>query len=141
MNKKEHYRKETLKKKKQAMWQKGLTLKDILRELDNKENDKLNIASIDITDIFGIAGIYFLFKNKELKYIGESACIITRISRHVSSKNFDSFKIHCRESDEKKRKKIEKRLINKHRPVLNITHNNNMSFKTLDSKNKRVLRG
>lgn len=55
----------------------------------------------DITfDFKNRTGIYFLFKDGELIYIGKSVNVFSRISDHYNHKNFDSFKVlPCKEEE------------------------------------------
>lgn len=90
------------------------------------ENQKKRYASgaIPTEKYFGISGVYILFRDCEIVYIGESACIFTRISEHIRTgeKLFDSFKYIPIEGA-KKRKRKERQMIKQHRPLLNVVHN------------------
>lgn len=62
-----------------------------------------------------MSGIYFLFKNNRMVYIGQSINVQKRISSHT--KDFDAFRvIPCAVPD---LLKYEKRLINYFKPELN----------------------
>src|SRR5574337_951975 len=69
--------------------------------------------------VINACGIYFLFKNGGLVYIGQSVNICARIGQHLDSKDFDSFSFinvpreHLNE--------VELHYIRKHRPPLNQT--------------------
>jgi len=66
------------------------------------------------------AGIYFLVKNNEVVYIGQSRSIEVRVSAHIGSKDFDKayfFECPIEELDE-----IEMELIRAVKPVLNTTY-------------------
>ncbi len=79
----------------------------------------------NVIDVFGISGVYFLYKDEKCIYVGESKCIMSRISSHFKSgKDFDKFAYDIVKG-KSKRKRMEKRLIKKHRPLWNITHNRN----------------
>lgn len=82
--------------------------------------------NVPLTDLYETAkpvinacGIYFLFKNGGLVYVGQSINIISRIGQHLDSKDFDSFSFinvprqHLNE--------VELHYIRKHRPPLNLT--------------------
>lgn len=99
--------------------------KEILRKIRVKEQNRLAKDKISIDTYFGIPGVYFLFKDEELVYIGESQCIFTRISQHIKEdkKQFDSFRYTKMGTGEEHRKKVERNLIKKYRPKLNFQHN------------------
>lgn len=103
--------------------QAGRTREDILMEIDNNAKLRLKRGSIAVRDVYGISGVYFLFRGVECVYIGESACVFTRIAEHLrSNKDFDSFRFE-RVDGERNRKEYEKKLIKKHHPLLNFQHN------------------
>ena len=64
---------------------------------------------------------------QHLVYIGESDCITTRISQHLVTKDFDSYKIAVVCEDIKTRKRKERSMIKKYRPILNMIYNKNMN--------------
>lgn len=105
--------------------QKGKSNKEILAEIDLKNNLKLNKNTIQLNEFFGISGIYFLFKENKLVYIGESSCVFTRISQHFKNtkKEFDSFKYEIFQGTIKQRKLKERKLIIRYNPILNFIHN------------------
>ena len=76
-----------------------------------------------------ISGVYFLFREKRLVYIGESECVLSRLSQHFKEKikEFDAYKVFKLIPNMEERKREEARLIKKFRPVLNFTHNRNMN--------------
>jgi len=125
------------RKKKLKQPRKGKSNKEILEEHKEIEKMKLFYEAIPLEKQGFRPGVYFLFKGMDLVYIGESNCIMPRICQHYGQKNFDSFRIYAVMPDEKARKKLERKLIRKHRPALNLVHNDNMKFK----KNKQQLRG
>ena len=68
-----------------------------------------------------IIGVYFLFKKDKLIYIGESISIFRRIYSHIKNKDFDSYSfIKC--DSKVDIVELEKKLIIKYRPILNIKH-------------------
>ena len=73
-------------------------------------------------------GVYFLFKNDNLIYIGKSINIYRRLNDHIKDKYFDSYSfIKCNSDYEAT--DLEKRMIIELRPELNIRH------KTIDIDN------
>lgn len=106
------------------------TNKEILSELDYKEAIELSEGSIKLGEVFGLCGVYMLFLDSKLVYIGESNCITTRISQHFKDeiKEFDSYKIYSLIEDTSIRKREEKRLIKKYNPILNFTHNRSLKL-------------
>jgi hypothetical protein len=92
---------------------------EALKPMKGRRNNK-------VSSFFGHAGVYYLFDGKKLVYIGESNCILYRISQHMSNKKFDSFQIRL-EKDERKRKQLECREIKRYAPLYNITHNPNIT--------------
>lgn len=86
-----------------------------------KNSNKINLQA------FNSACIYMLYDDKELVYIGETICFITRLSQHIKegNKKFDSFKIRYYLENDKYRKNEEKRMIKKFKPKYNIIHNPN----------------
>jgi len=84
------------------------------------------ILKISDTDVFGInrsdkidvkIGVYFLFKNNELVYIGKSTDIIGRLKHHLRTKDFDEYSFIELESD--LLDAYERILINIYKPILN----------------------
>lgn len=101
--------------------------KDLLEKvrIENEEknlNKKAGFTFNDVGSFFNISGVYFLFKEKKLVYIGESACVLSRISQHIDAKLFDSFKVVSVEG-EQQRKEYERRMIKQFAPIYNYTHN------------------
>lgn len=79
----------------------------------------MNPFSLDRFSISGKIGIYFLFNNNELVYIGQSTDIARRIQSHRNDKKFTDYSfIECNESELNSR---EKSLIQKYSPKLNIS--------------------
>lgn len=101
-----------------------------VEQIREKESENLCKGSINRFEVFGIKGIYFLFREGKLLYIGESECITTRISQHIMDgvKNFDSYKILPFDGIASERKKLEKKLIKKHAPLLNVVHNKSITL-------------
>jgi len=65
-----------------------------------------------------ISGIYRLYKNKEIVYIGKSKCIKTRVSAHTKEKDTDSFDFTIL-SNESDKNIYELYYIDKHKPLYN----------------------
>lgn len=101
-------------------------LRDYDRESD-KASKHINKNKKRKIDFFGVSGVYYLIKENKVVYIGESSCIITRLSQHYKEgvKDFDFF-YYDRVDSEVKRKSKEKILIKKFRPIYNSTHNPNL---------------
>lgn len=70
-------------------------------------------------------GVYFLFKGDELEYIGQSINVFRRLNDHLKDKVFDNYSFVCCDS-KYDAEKLEKQLIEKYKPRLNI------KFKTED---------
>lgn len=106
---------------------------DKIRAKENAQKEKKLEAKKEhrISELFEISGIYMLYHNGVLVYIGESACILSRICQHrqEGKKEFDVFRIII-QPDEEKRLNIEKLLIRKHSPKYNIVHNSKTSVRT-----------
>lgn len=69
-------------------------------------------------------GVYFLYDNEELVYIGMSINILNRVNSHVREKKmtFNKIKIvHTNFMDKKGIFDLESKLINKHNPRYNFT--------------------
>lgn len=139
MNKGKLQAHEKLRARKKALKsnQKGKTRKEILAEMVDIEKTKLMTDSILLEKHGFKPGVYFLFSGMDLVYIGESQCMMSRICQHYGQKNFDSFRFYAIMPEESQRKKLERKLIRRHRPILNSQHNDNMIFK----EDKRQLRG
>lgn len=64
-------------------------------------------------------GVYFLFYNEKLIYIGQSKHILLRFDQHLLTKKFTSFSyIKCTTNHEAST--LEREFINKYNPPLNI---------------------
>jgi predicted GIY-YIG superfamily endonuclease len=74
-------------------------------------------------------GVYLLFNNDDLIYIGKSINIFQRLKSHIKDKYFDSYSFFKCDSEDNATK-LEKELIIKLKPKLNIQH------KVLDIKNE-----
>jgi len=72
-------------------------------------------ASLNLADL---SGIYFLIRNGEIIYIGQSTCVFRRVYDHLWAKKiFDSFSyIHC---EEKMLDKLESLYIHYYQPTEN----------------------
>lgn len=72
-------------------------------------------------EVLSICGVYLLFKNRELIYIGKSKYVYSRLTSHIteSLKDFDQmFVIEC---DETELEQLEYSAINEFKPKLNKT--------------------
>ena len=125
------------RKKKIKQAQKGKHRTEILAEMVDIEKTKLYYESYLLEKNGFKPGVYFLFRCMELVYIGESQCVMPRICQHYGQKNFDAYRIYAVMPIEKERKALERKLIRKHRPILNTQHNDNLKFK----EDKRQVRG
>ena len=66
-------------------------------------------------------GVYFLFNNDNLIYIGKSINIFRRLNDHIKDKYFDNYSfIKC--NTEQEADKLELEMIIKYKPKLNIQH-------------------
>jgi excinuclease UvrABC nuclease subunit len=72
----------------------------------------------DATDIPTVCGIYFLIKNNEIVYIGQSINIHHRITNHCRDKDFD--KVSIIECNKASLDDLEKEYINKFQPIINL---------------------
>ena len=52
----------------------------------------IDLESLAKTIITKIKGVYFLYKNDELVYIGSSKNILERIPKHLKDKDFNFYK-------------------------------------------------
>ena len=66
-------------------------------------------------------GIYFLFQDDELVYIGRTKNGMNRMSQHLDCKKFDSYSFH--KCSQKEAIELEVELIKRYQPKLNIQHN------------------
>jgi hypothetical protein len=89
---------------------------------DSKRKSKERIKNKSFQ--FGIAGTYFLFFKGKLVYIGESKCVMSRVSNHFKEKvkEFDDYNMKEFKGSDKQRKAYEKRLIKRFKPKYNIRH-------------------
>jgi hypothetical protein len=106
--------------------QKNMSLEEIHEEKNIQLKNNLFDGAIEVSSMFGLSGVYYLFDNVDLVYIGESECMMTRLSQHVKEgvKTFTHYKLFVCDD----RKKREKKAIKKHRPVYNATHNPNVKL-------------
>lgn len=76
-------------------------------------------------------GIYYLYDNSEIVYIGESNVnVMSRILTHFKDKDkvFNSYMIFLKpDYTEKQLKEYEKKCIQKHNPKYNVIHNINLN--------------
>lgn len=98
---------------------------DAIRDIDQS---KAYVDVRKVEKVFLKSGVYFLFKDKKVVYIGESHCVISRVSQHTQEgiKEFDEFRLIYIEG-ERDREKEEKKMIRKFRPVYNYTFNKNVT--------------
>ena len=64
-----------------------------------------------------LIGIYFLYKNEQLVYIGQSTDILLRIRNHFKEKDFDNYSYF--ECEISKLNQVERLFIEKYTPLLN----------------------
>jgi hypothetical protein len=65
------------------------------------------------------SGIYFLIKEKEIVYVGQSTNVFLRIAHHMGARDFDSWSfVPCKKADLRRR---EARYIEEFRPIGNYT--------------------
>ena len=98
--------------------QKEKQFSDMCRSIGKKTlatKQTIIAASLNLTDL---SGIYFLIKNKEIVYIGQSVCVFRRVYDHLWAKKiFDSFSyIQC---EEKMLDKLESLYIHFYQPPEN----------------------
>lgn len=103
------------------------------KEAKNKEQNLKRIPYNKLSDFFGVAGVYFLMQEDTVVYIGETSCIVSRLSQHRQDKEFNGFRM-LRVDDETERLRLEKAYIQKHAPKYNIIHNPAIS------SNKPIIR-
>lgn len=105
--------------------------KEVLVEKTELTNDTALVkpnTKLDPSLLFDVPGIYFLYNDDILIYIGESKCVMSRVRTHFTSdqKNFNRFSYEIFQGTDKERKAKEAKLIRKFRPVVNMTHNPDM---------------
>lgn len=81
-----------------------------------------------VKDFFNVSGVYFLYKDNVIVYVGESGCIFGRIKQHMDDKDFDRFTYKIIDTVEM-RKVEERKFIRKHRPKYNTIHNKDYEVK------------
>lgn len=112
--------------------QEGRDNKDVVQEIVEESLKKINATILDestpVNEVFGISGIYYLFNEGKIVYIGESTCVMSRISQHYKEgvKTFTDFKYYVFNGSDKERKKCEEGAIKKHNPILNFQHNTDL---------------
>lgn len=79
-------------------------------------------------------GIYFLIKDNEIVYVGQSTQFYTKLSSHVNNKDFDSYFII--EVPEEQLTEYEVEYIIKFNPIYNSILPSNNIYKTLESMKK-----
>lgn len=114
----------------------GKSPQQIREEMKLKEDMKLFEGSFSLIEFFGISGVYYLFRNEQLVYIGESACVFSRITEHIKEgvKEFTHFKYEACEN----RKELERSLIRKYRPIYNSTYNPNVQEVSKYGRKKKI---
>lgn len=85
-------------------------------------------------------GVYALFREDELVYIGQSTNFYSRIGSHIESdKNFDSFELFemsgCSQND---LDVVERNLIERYAPEYNVVHKNILFAKKNMRKDKNM---
>lgn len=90
----------------------------------------ININELNRHEVKRIRGIYFLYKVKELVYIGQSKHILARLCRHLfeRTKEFDSYS-YLEINGNISLNEVEENLIRKYKPTLNICYNKNKVYK------------
>jgi len=90
-----------------------------------KRKRSRSVVNKRVEEFFQIPGIYFLKWRGEIVYIGESKCVVTRVTQHFSEnkKIFDSFSYTKMNKNKSERRDKEKELIQKYNPRYNIEHN------------------
>lgn len=81
-----------------------------------------NMGNCLLKNFFNLSGVYFLYQDSQIVYVGESGCILSRIKQHTEDKDFNRFTymlISCPDM----RKVRERDMIRKHRPKYNTVHN------------------
>ena len=98
----------------------------VLEKYSENDSYAYKKGTYEADSFFGVKGLYFLLDDKlNVVYIGESTDCIKRISQHYDNenKNFKFFKIYKFNGTTTHRKTIEKNLIKRYNPILNIQHN------------------
>ena len=91
--------------------------------IEDKQLNELPAESFDLEGNTG--GVYFLFNNDELVYIGKGWNCLLRVAEHTrkdSNKVFNSWR-YTEVIDSKKRGELERELIRKYKPIYNKNHN------------------
>jgi len=91
-------------------------------EINKTALDFLN-SSYNISDLFDVGCIYYLFFEGEIVYIGQTKNILERIAKHYRSRKmiFDKFRIQEFRGSDKQRLAREAFLIRNHKPKYNET--------------------
>jgi hypothetical protein len=100
-----------------------ITAEDLVKLLSKPAGPSIEAQAEDVTE--GLvkllrSGIYILLQNLEIVYIGQSKCVLTRLSTHINEKNkkFNGIRMIV-EPDEKERLAVEQLLIAKYQPIYN----------------------
>lgn len=105
--------------------------------LDKEDALKSNIYK---NTVFFKPAVYALMRQNRVVYIGETGCLMKRISDHFQEKKkeFDGFKIlrhHAKKTQE--RKYYEELFIRKYKPFYNKTHSNKNTYFEIKPKQSR----
>lgn len=77
-------------------------------------------------------GVYFLFQDDELMYIGTSSLILRRLHAHLRTKDFNNYAfISCETREEANTLEVE--MIKQYKPPLNVIHKK-ADLKTMEYK-------
>lgn len=89
--------------------------------------DVFKFSENQVEKMFNRSVIYFLIKENEVVYVGETTSLMTRISQHYNEgkKDFDSFRFVLFEGTDTERKQKEREEILFHKPKYNYLHNTN----------------
>lgn len=103
---------------------------DFVPPIDTKTSLDFDAIYASAQRVRQITGIYFLFADNELVYVGQSMDVLGRISQHHGCKPFDRLAIiECHRSE---LDRIESHYINKFRPRMNIRGINQEDRKRLE---------
>ncbi len=107
-----------------------------MRKLIEKNNNRYNIFNIE--PLFFKPCIYFLKFNYNVVYIGETTCLMQRITAHINenTKIFDSMSFEIFEGSDKERKHYESTLINSIKPIYNVQHVEDKKVKLISANIK-----
>lgn len=92
------------------------------------------IEKEQFNDYFNSNVIYYLYHENEIVYIGQTNCLMRRISEHYNDKIFDTFSFFIVDGSKMERLQLEKDLIKKNQPKYNQTFKN--GFEPIDDVNE-----